>query len=268
METRILQGREFTRSERRLDVCILNQAAAGYLFPGGGAVGRYVRNEPSEELETTGVCRVIGIAEDAKFARLRDPAPRTIYYPVSAQIRGEVANLVFLMNSYAQRQAIDGYRKALAEIEPAIPLVLFVTLRDQMDASLGSQRLITVLSNLFAGLALFLSALGIYGLLSSSVAQRTGEIGIRIALGAQPKAVLRLIVSEAVTLLGAGVVLGAAGLFFSVRFVEKMLFGVSKFDPVTLMASLAVLVVVTLAAAVVPAVRAASVDPMEALRAE
>ena len=131
METRILQGREFTRSERRLDVCVLNQAAAGYLFPGGGEVGRYVRNEPSEELETAGVCRVIGIAEDAKFARLRDPAPRTVYYPVSAQIGGEVANLVFLMNSYTERQAIDGYRKALAEIEPAIPLVLFVTLRDQ-----------------------------------------------------------------------------------------------------------------------------------------
>ena len=134
-----------------------------------------------------------------------------------------------------------------------------------MDASLGSQRLITVLSNLFAGLALFLSALGIYGLLSSSVAQRTGEIGIRIALGAQPKRVLRLIVSEAVTLLGAGVLLGAAGLFLSVRFVEKMLFGISKFDPVTLAASLAVLTVVTLAGGGCTGDARRMVDPMTAL---
>jgi ABC-type antimicrobial peptide transport system permease subunit len=137
-----------------------------------------------------------------------------------------------------------------------------------MDAALGSQRLITILSNLFAGLALFLSAIGIYGLLSSSVVQRTGEIGIRVALGAQRSRVLRLVLSEAVTLLGVGVVLGAAGLFVSVGFVEKMLFGVSRFEPVTLLASLGILVAVTLIAAAPPAVRAASVDPMKALRTD
>jgi predicted permease len=268
METHILEGREFDRGERSLNVCVLNRSAARYLFPHEAALGQYVKNDLSDDLETQSTCRVIGIAEDAKFASLREPAPRTIYYPVSAQVRGEVANLVFLMNAATKRQAMDGYRKALSEIAPTVPLVLFVTLRDQMDAALGSQRLITILSNLFAGLALFLSAIGIYGLLSSSVVQRTGEIGIRVALGAQRSRVLRLVLSEAITLLGAGVVLGAAGLFVSVGFVEKMLFGVSRFEPVTLLASLGILVAVTLIAAAPPAMRAASVDPIKALRTD
>ena len=86
----------------------------------------------------------MGIAEDAKFASLREPAPPTIYYPVSAHVSGEIANLVFLMNANTKREAVEGYRKALSEIAPQIPLVLFATLRDQMDASLGSERLITI----------------------------------------------------------------------------------------------------------------------------
>jgi predicted permease len=268
IETHILEGREFAKGERSLNVCVLNRSAAIRLFPHQSALDRYVENEIAGDLQTHSVCRVIGIAEDAKFASLREPAPRTIYYPLCVQVRGDFTNLVFLMNAGSKAQAIDGYRNALAEIAPTIPLVLFVTLRDQMNAALGSQRLITMLSDLFAGLALFLSAIGLYGLLSSSVAQRTAEIGIRIALGAQRRSVLGLILSEALTLLGAGVALGAAGLFFSVRFVEKMLFGVSKFEPALLLASLALLVAVTLLAAAPPALRAASVDPMQALRRE
>src|SRR5581483_2276771 len=211
-------------------------------------------------------CRVIGIAEDAKFASLREPPPRTIYFPLSTKT--QASGLVFLINSGTKAQAVAGYRKALSEIAPSVPIVIFATLKDQMDAALGSQELITMLSNVFAGLALFLSALGIYGLLSSSVAQRTGEIGVRIALGAQRGRVLRMILSEAMGLLGIGVLVGGTALVFAIRFVQNMLFGISAFDPITLGAMLAVLVLVALFAAAVPALRAASVDPIEALRAE
>jgi ABC-type antimicrobial peptide transport system permease subunit len=114
----------------------------------------------------------------------------------------------------------------------------------------------------------FLSALGLYGLLSSSVAQRTAEIGVRIALGAERRTVLRMILSEALRLLGAGVLLGAIVLFFMVRFIKGMLYGVSAFDPFTLLATLTLLALVTLLAAMLPALRAASVDPINALRAE
>lgn len=268
METHILEGREFHRGERNRDVCVLNSAAAAYLFPREEALGRYVKNEVSEDLETESTCRVVGIAEDAKFASLRDPSPRTIYYPVSADMRGEVANLVFLMNADTKKEAMEGYREALMEIAPTVPIVLFATLKDQMDAALGSETLITLLSSLFAGLAVFLSAIGLYGLLSSSVAQRTGEIGVRIALGAQRRTVLRLIVSEALRLTGMGIVLGGVSLFFSVGLVEKMFFGVSKFDPVVLVGCVVLLVAVTLIAAAPPAFRAASIDPIRAVQAD
>jgi putative ABC transport system permease protein len=176
--------------------------------------------------------------------------------------------LVFLMNSGTRTQAIAGYRQALSEIAPTVPLVIFATLRDQMDAALGSQRLITASSNLFAGLALFLSAIGLYGLLASSVEQRGGEIGVRMALGAQRGMVLRMILKEALGLVAVGVLLGAVALFFAVRFIQNMLFGVSAFDPASLALTMLLLAIVALAAALPPALRAASVDPMVALRAE
>ncbi len=268
MHTHILEGREFEKKEREPNVCILNRSAASYLFPHQQVLDRYVRGENLKDFKNadTVSCRVIGIAEDAKFASLREPPPRTIYFPLSTKT--QATGLVFLINSGTKAQAVTGYRKALGEIAPAIPLSLFATLRDQMDAALGSQELITTLSNVFAGLALFLSALGLYGLLSSSVVQRTGEIGVRIALGAQRGRVLRMILSEALGLLGVGVLLGGIALVFATRFIQNMLFGVSAFDPITLGATLAVLILVALFAAAIPALRAASVDPMEALRAE
>jgi len=268
MKTKILAGREFQKNERDRNVCVLNLSAANYLFPRQQALGRYVRSADSKEFPEAVSCRVVGIAEDAKFASLREPPPRTIYFPVTKNTFQHAGNLVFLMNSATKAEAIAAYRKALSEIAPTIPLVLFATLREQMDAALGSERLITLMSNFFGGLALFLSALGLYGLLSSSIAQRTGEIGVRIALGAQRRTILRMILLEALRLLGAGVVLGAIALVVAVQFVQSMLYGISAFDPLTLLATAALLTAVTLFAGLLPALRAASVDPMHALRAE
>lgn len=268
MKTAILAGREFKKNERQRTVCVLNQSAANYLFPHEAALGRYVRTNDPRAFPQPVSCRVIGIAQDAKFASLRVAPPRTLYLPVTKETMVQFGNLVFLINSATKAQAIAAYRTALKEIAPSIPLVLFVTLREQMDAALGSERLITAMSEVFAALALFLSALGLYGLLSSSVAQRTAEIGMRIALGAERRAVLRMILSEALRLLGAGVFLGAALLFFVLRLVNSMLYEVSAFDPLTLLGTLALLTVVTLLAGSFPALRAASVDPVEALRAE
>jgi hypothetical protein len=110
---------------------------------------------------------VVGLAQDAKFANLHEPPPRTIYFPETLETVRD--NLVFLMNAPTKAQAIAAYRTAKSELSPATPFVLFVTLREQMDAALGSQRALSLMSSFFAGLALFLSALGLYGLLSSSV---------------------------------------------------------------------------------------------------
>jgi ABC-type antimicrobial peptide transport system permease subunit len=175
---------------------------------------------------------------------------------------------VFLINSDSKASAVAAFRKALAEYAPSVPLVIFVTLREQMDAGLGSQELITLLSDFFGVMALLLSALGLYGLLSSSVVQRTAEIGMRVALGADRGLVLRMIMREALGMLGWGMLAGAIALVFAVHFVAGMLHGVSSFDPLTLLGVAGLLTVITFTAAFVPAFRAATLDPMVALRAE
>jgi predicted permease len=268
MKTRMVAGREFEKNERQLNVCILNQAAAGFFFPHEQAVGRYVRNRVTPEFPDDVACQVVGLAEDAKFYDVRQGPPRTIYLPLSRERIDNLGNLVFLIHSPTKGQAIAAFRKTLSEIAPTVPLVIFVTLREQMDAALGSQELITLLANFFGVLVLLLSALGLYGLLSASVTQRSNEIGVRVALGATRGMVLRMVLKEALRLLGWGLLLGAIALFFTTRFVGAMLHSVSPYDPLTLAVVAGTLTIVTILAAMPPALRAAGLDPIEALRAE
>ncbi len=268
MKTRIVEGREFQKNERQLNVCILNQSAAEFFFPHQGAIGRYVRNRVTPEFPDVVACQVVGLAEDAKFYDLRHGPPRTIYLPLSKERIDNLGNLVFLIHSPTKAQAVVAFRKTISEIAPTVPLVLFVTLREQMDAALGSQELITLLANFFGVLVLLLSAMGLYGLLSASVTQRRGEIGVRVALGATRGTVLRMVLNEALRLLGWGMLLGVAGLLFANRFILAMLHGVSAYDPLTLAVVTGTLVIVTILAALVPALRASRLDPIEVLRAE
>jgi predicted permease len=269
MRTRIIDGREFDRNDRQLNVCILNQSAAAFFFPHQPALGRYVRSRPNNDFAEKIECQVVGVAEDAKFYDLRQGPPRTLYLPLSKErIDKELGNLVFLIHTPTKAQAVAAFRKTISEIAPTVPLVIFVTLREQMDAALGSQELITLLANFFGLLVLLLSALGLYGLLSASVTQRKGEIGMRVALGASRGNVLGMILREALVLLSWGFVLGTVGLFFTTRFVDTMLHGVTAHDPATLAMVAGVLVLVTILAALVPALRAARLEPIEVLRAE
>jgi predicted permease len=268
MKTRIIAGREFEKSDRQLNVCIVNQSAANFFFPNQQPIGQYIRSKKNQDFDDEISCRVIGLAEDAKFFDLRQAPPRTIYLPLSLQRIDKLGNLVFLMSTPSKGQAIDAFRTTIQEIAPTIPLVVFVTLREQMDAALGSQELTTLLANFFGVLALLLSALGLYGLLSAGLAQRTSEIGVRVALGASRGSVLRMVLGEALALLVWGLVLGGVALFFALRFVVTMLYGVSSHDPATLTAVVIMLTLVTIAAAAIPAFRAASINPIEALRSE
>jgi predicted permease len=268
MKTPILAGREFEKTDRDLNVCILNESAAEFFFPHQQVVGRYVRNRVTDEFPDKVECRVIGLAEDAKYYDVRLRPPRTIYLPISTKRVDHLWAKVFLIHSQSKAQAVAGFRQALSEIAPTVPLVIFVTLREQMDAALGSQELITLLTNFFGTVALLLSALGLYGLLSANVTHRHGEIGVRMALGATPGKVCRMILLEAFTLLGWGMLLGVVGLLFATRFVESMLHDVSAYNPMILASVVATLVLVTILAAIVPALRAARLDPNEALRAE
>jgi predicted permease len=269
MQTRIVAGREFAKNERALNVCILNRAAATSLFPGAEALGQYVRSTDEHEFPAGTECRVIGIAEDAKFSDVRQGPPRTIYFPLSlTRMETALGNLVFLINSGTKSAAVLAFRKALAEKAPTVPLVTFVTLREQMDAAIGSEELITLLSNFFGVVAVLLSALGLYGLLSATVVQRTGEIGMRVALGADPRQVVRLIMRDALAMVAVGLAAGGFALVFVGRLVTAMLHGVSAFDPLTIISVALTLIAVSLVAALLPALRAATIDPIQALRFE
>ena len=269
MKIPIVSGRAFTKSERSLNVCVLNESAAIYLFPREPALGQYVKAMDEKQFPLGTTCRIVGIAADAKFSDVRQGPPRTIYFPASLErFDQHIGQMVFLINSDSKASAMAAFRKALAEYAPSVPLVLFVTLREQMDAALGSEELITLLSDFFGVMALLLSALGLYGLLSSSVVQRTAEIGMRVALGANRRLVLRMILREAFGMLGWGMLAGAIALVFALRFVAGMLHGVSSFDPLTLLGVALTLTATTFIAAFLPAFRAATLDPMIALRAE
>ena len=274
METAIVEGREFEPRERSRDVCVLNRAAAASLFPRQAAVGRYVRTVTTVGTTRSGdrplpepvTCRVVGLAQDAKFANLNEPPPRTIYFPVTPDLAD--GNLVFLLNGPTKAGVIAAYSDALREVAPTIPLVLFATLREQMDAALGSQRAITFLSTFFAGVALLLSAVCLYGMLASSVTQRTGEIGIRAALGASRGVILRMVFRDALRAVAIGVGIGTVALLVAGGPIRHMLYGVSVFDPTTVVATAALLALVVVTASLGPARRAASVDPMRAMRAD
>ncbi len=138
MKIGIVAGREFERQERHRDRCVLNQSAADYLFPHQQALGQYVRSVNKQQFSDGISCLVVGIAEDAKYASLRERPPRTIYFPMNSSIIDRGGNMVFLMRSQHEAEAIAAYRKALAENAPTTALLRFATLRQQMDDSVGA----------------------------------------------------------------------------------------------------------------------------------
>jgi len=268
MRSRVLAGREFERTERSRTVCIVNEAAERTLFSGGQPIGQSVVNTTGDPKLPTAPCQVIGVVEDARSRDLREPAPATIYFPVTKEAIPVHGNFTFLIHATREGDAISGYRKAAAEIVPSIPVMRFATLQQQIDEVFGQERLIAMTTSFFGTLALLLSAIGLYGLLSSSVTQRTGELGIRLALGAHRTKVLWMIQKEAFILLAAGVILGWALLYVTVGFIQGMLYQIRAFDPVTLLVTIVLLSAVAFLAAFFPAFRASRVDPIVALRYE
>ena len=159
-------------------------------------------------------------------------------------------------------------RKELAAMDATIPLTKVQVFDEYISKSLARPRFNTLLLSIFAGTALVLTAIGIYGVLAYSVAQRTNEIGIRIALGAGKSSIFRLIVGQAMTLVGISVVIGLAGAFAATRLLNSLLFGVGASDPLTFISIVFLVSAVAFVAAWVPARRATRVDPIIALRAE
>ena len=271
MRTQVLLGREFTTADHDRSTCIVNQAAAHLLFSDGSALGRSIKSSTTGEAGFTAQCSVVGVAEDARYASLREPAPPTLYFPAGQATvagGGYYNNLVFLIRSQSMAEATTAYRAALARYAPTTGYMTFLSLPDQIDQSLGSERLIALLSNIFAAIALLLSAVGLFGVLALSVEQRRQELGVRLALGATRNNLLRLVLSEAAVLVGVGALAGTIIAAGGARLITHFLYGVSPADAGIALLALAALGTVALVAALGPALHAAKTDPMQALRME
>jgi predicted permease len=264
---RLVAGRNFTDGDRdgAPPVAIVNGAFARTFLNGASPIGHTVRRFPARRDEPR--LEIVGVAGDAVYRGLREPIPPTVYSPMmqasglpsseyNLNVRAAARSLPLLTRSIAG--AIGGVNKDLA--------LTFRPLSDQVSAALTQERIVAMLSGFFGGLALLLAGLGLYGVTSYAVSRRRGEIGIRMALGAAPASVIRLVLGRVSALVGIGILVGAGLSLWGAQFVSALLYGLEPRDPATLVAAAVVLAAVGAVAGWLPARRASCIDPAEVLR--
>lgn len=267
LETTLVAGRDLSADDREgaPPVALVNQTLARKFFADERPLGKTLRFRQHDELGEP--VEVVGVVEDAKYRHLDEETLPTVYLPMDqAESWGSSVQLEIATVGPAE-DLIASVTEALRSVHPAIRLE-FDTLRDQVASSLVRPRLLATLSGFFALLALTLSVIGLYGVVSFGVARRRKEIGVRVALGSGRQGILRLVGVEVAKLIGLGVVLGVFAALAAVRLVDSFLYGVTAWDPPTFLVSAALLSIVALAAGVLPAWRASGTDPMLALRDE
>jgi predicted permease len=260
----VLSGRGFDDrdSDTSPKVVMINQAAARKYFANEDPVGQRF----GSSLETAGQLEVVGIVRDVKYDSVRDAAPPTMFVPY-AQTR--VGNAVFEVRTRSAPAAITGaVREAVRRIDQNLPVMDVSTQLEQVEMRFQQERFLAQAYTTFGVVALLLAALGLFGLMSYNVARRTNEIGIRMALGAQRRDVLRLVMRESMILVIVGVVAGLALALFASRFVATLLYGVPPTDLIALALAILVMLTVSAVAGYIPARRASRVDPMVALHYE
>jgi len=267
----IVRGRAFRDDDRTRPpgAIILSESFARRLFPNGDAVGKRIKTEGWET--------VIGVAADVKNQGPQQPSEPEFY-----ELRRHVPDDNFRNTdqSFGWRQAKIAIRTSVnpkvmagwikrefAALDPALPIELG-SMHQRVGRLMNRPRFNALLLSLFAGMGVLLAAIGLYGVMAFLVGQRTQEIGVRMALGATPSEITRMVLSRAAAWTATGAVIGVAGAFFATRAIQSMLFQVPARDPWTLAAAFSVLLLIAMAAAWIPAVRAARVDPMTALRQE
>ena len=263
----ILQGRDFDSRDAKSSgrVVIINEAMARHFFSTPAAVGRHIQKEEGSSYSAP--IEVVGVVGTTKYTSLRDSAQPIMYFP-RAQESAEAQYVSFeLKTNGAPNALVPAATKAIAALSPRITLD-FTTLDQQLARSLTLMRLIATLSGFFGALAVLLATIGLYGVMAYNVARRRNEIGVRIALGAERSRVVRMVLGEVSRVVLAGVLVGLVFSFSVTRLVASFLYGVTSTDGATLGLSVMVLAAVGLAAAALPAWRAARLDPVAALREE
>lgn len=245
-------------------VAVVNESWARAFFPNQNPVGHHL--SVGRTFDPAKAYEIVGLVEDAKYDRMRNAPPPTVYVAAGA-VWDEPRRMSFAVRTSGDPLALTALvRAALREIDPGLPLFNVTTQRRQVDEALGQERMLAQMSGGFGVLALILVALGIYGTLSYGVTQRTGEIGIRLALGAGRIEVVWMILRESLVMTAIGVAVGMPAALALARLITSHLFGVEAADTVTVVATVAILSLIAAVAGFVPANQASRIDPVRALR--
>jgi predicted permease len=252
-------GRDFEERDATsgVKVAMVNESLARRLWPGQDAVGQQILNPDP--------VTVVGVVADVRHLALEKEAGLELYFDMRQT--GDYSSVDLVVRTKTNPQTLAaGVRAALVPVNPSLPANEFRPLEMLVDKAVSPRRFVVLLLGGFAAIALILASLGIYGVISYSVSQRTQEIGIRMALGASAQHVRLRVLRQAMTLALAGIVAGAVGAWAAAQLLSSLLYGVSASDPLTFGAMVVLLTIVAMAAAYFPARRASMVDPMEALR--
>lgn len=266
MGIRLIEGRYLDRRDgaNAPQTVVVNQTLARVYWPGESAIGHRMKPGGAKDWST-----VVGVVADVKNAGIDKPTGTELFLPYRQTQGFGIRNAYLLVRTVGDPdKLVSPVRREINAIDSSLPVSSVRTMEEVMGAAQSRPRFIALLLTMFAGVALVLAAVGLYGVISYSVAQRTGEFGIRMALGAAPGNVLGMVVGQGLRLGLIGVVIGGLGAAILTRFMRGLLFGVGAFDPLTFITMAGVLGAVMLAACYVPARRATRVDPMVALRYE
>jgi putative ABC transport system permease protein len=263
------QGRAFDETEQLNSppVVIVNQRFAERFFPGQNVIGKRIQPGFSADDNGEKVREIIGVVGNVKHFSLKNEDSPEIYLP-RTQIPVSFMSIVVRTSVSDPSNITAAMRAQLTAIDASVPLNSVRVFDEYLARSLGRPRFNALLLSIFAGSALLLTAIGVYGVLAYSVAQRTNEIGIRMALGAAQSSIFKLVIGQAMTLVAISVAIGLAGAFAATRLLNSLLFGIGAWDPITFSAIVMLISLVAFLASWIPARRASRVDPIIALRTE
>ena len=267
MQVPLLAGRAFTENDSGANekVAIVNRSFAVHFF--GSSPAALGRSLNFGSLDKPELASIVGVVGDTKHQGVREPIIRTVYRPL---YQSDQPNFVtFVVRTAQTPQSSEGsIRLAMQQLDSKLALGRVGTMDEQVDDSLSTERIVALLSVTFGVLAVLLAAIGLYGVLAYSTAQRTREIGIRMALGAQPGSIIRLVLTDVLWMAGISIAVTIPISLVLAHMVRSQLYGLGAFDPLSLVLGILVVSFVVLVAAMLPARRATSIDPMKALRTE
>jgi predicted permease len=261
----LLRGRDFTARDdaRAPQVALVNRTMEAFYFPGGTAIGKRIRLNDSTSAE------IVGVVADVVDHDLTAEPVRRFYVPYAQPALGEPGSLVLIVRTSGDPNAIvQAVREQVKAVDANLPIYGIDPLSLLMRQSVREQRLLARLATGFGSLALLLAAIGLYGVMTYAIARRTGEIGLRVALGAQRSDVVGMVLRDALRLVLLGVVVGIPLSIAATRLLQSQLHDVKSTDPLVTVICLAVLSVSAVLASLLPALRASRVAPLVALRQE